>query len=605
MISGKKALVERGLLKERHIPGLIMWVPILSILITAITISLLFIASFHNLLEVESVNLEESLLNEGRTQIKEEVNEVLNYIEFNRLNSEKLLNDELKNRIDIAYSIMESIYAYNHSSKSDEEIIDIIRETLRDVRFFVGRGYFFIHRFDLDSKDFTILQPNMPSLEGDHQLDDKDFDGKLISESSYNILAAKGEGFLSFNFYLDDQNKKEKKLAYVKLFKPLNIFIGAGDYLNYFEEGIKKDVLLWLKNYKYRNDNYIFVYDKTGTILMHPISPELAGQNVGGFRDSNGYNFGKEYMKASGTNSGIYVSYDWLDPGSKTEGTKIGYAQSYKDWNWNIATGIYMASLQKTVIERQNNLSERVKLATLRTILIVGILILAVFIITLIFARFTASLFSIYNQHILESSEYLKDFNLALENKVKEKTTELEKKNIELEQIATTDGLCGIYNRRYFDSILNKEWYRHMRNNSTISLIMCDIDYFKQYNDTYGHQGGDECLQIVAGILKKICKRPVDIAARYGGEEFALILPQTDKDGALKIASDIQAEISNQKIRHASSFISDILTISFGVSSIVPEHGDEYSLLIKSADKALYKAKANGRNRIEFQDTCN
>ena len=599
MTSGKVNPVKGNILKEQHIPTLIIWVPIISIIITAVVISFLVIGGFDNFLDKESENLSLQLLEEGKHDLKEEVNEVISYIDYNKENAEKWLQVELKSRIDMAYSIIESIYEYNYNNKSDEEIIDIIRETLRNIKFFDNRGYYFIHRFDLESNDFTILQPNMPSLEGDFQLEDKDLDGKKISESAYNLLESEGEGFLSFNFYLNDQNRKEKKLAYMKLYKPLNIFIGTGEYIYYFEENIKNDVLLWLESYEYEEGNYIFVYDNTGTLIMHPILPDLVGRNLADLTDSTGYNFGQEYLKTVGSSSGVYVSYNWHDPETDTEVLKIGYALSYKDWNWNVGTGLYLNSLEGIVLERQNNLKDRLKTVTLRTIIIVGFLIIVSFIITLIFARFTVSLFSLYKQNIKESSDKLKDLNLSLEKKVKSKTKELEQKNSELEQIATVDSLTDIYNRRYFDFIFNKEWYRHMRNKKGISLIICDIDFFKQYNDAYGHQKGDECLKIVGNIIKKACKRPTDIPVRYGGEEFALILPHTDLDGAVKIARDMQNELIVNNIKHEYSSVSDKLTFSFGVCSAVPEKGKEYSLLIKVADEALYRAKDNGRNRIE------
>ena len=599
MISGKMGLLDRGILKERYIPALIIWVPVLSIIVTAAIITVFFFISFNNFIISESENLRTSLLDEGKKQIQEEVVQVTSYIDYNRENSELWLKGELKSRIDMAYSIIKSEYEYNRNNKSDEEIIDIIRETFRNVRFFDGRGYYFIHRLDLKSKDFTILQPNMPSLEGDHQLDDKDSDGKRISETAYNLLTQKGEGFLSFNFYLDDSNKKEKKLAYVKLFKPLNIFIGTGEYLVYFEESIKKDVLKWLENYRFRDDNYIFVYDNTGNIIMHPIIPSLVNRNIGDLNDSRGYNFGKEYLQSVKSSTGVFVSYNWKNPATNIEGIKIGYAHAYKDWGWNVGAGLYMDSLEENVLKRQANLRSRVKVAIFRTFVIVVILISAVFIITFIFARFTASLFSLYKQHINESAEKLKDFNRTLEKKVKEKTFELEKKNTELEQIATVDSLSGIYNRRYFDIILKKEWFRHMRNHTVISLIMCDIDFFKQYNDAYGHQKGDECIQFVAKTIKNVCQRPIDIPVRYGGEEFAIILPQTDVSGALKIAKDVQKKIEYLKVAHESSSVSKYLTLSFGIAAIIPSIGQNYSELIKVADTALYRAKENGRNRIE------
>ncbi|MCF6336194.1 MAG: cache domain-containing protein [Spirochaetales bacterium] len=599
MISEKSVEGKSVKLKKHHILKLIVWVPVLSIFITALIISVLFLNSYHRFLDIETKQLRERLLEDGRQHIKEKIDEIFDYLEFNKVNSEIWLTKELKSRIDIAYSIIESIYDYNKGTKSNEEIIDIVRETLRDVRFFEGRGYYFIHRNDPKSNDYTILQPNLPQLEGDFQSDYKDLNGKVISESVFDLLKSDGEGFLTFYFYLNDQNKKEKKLAYMKLFRPLNIFVGTGEYLLYYEAQLKDDVLKWLSHYRFGDDGYIFVFDKSGIVKMHPQSPDLVGTNVKDIKDSTGYELGREYLKTPGSENGVYVQYQWLNPGSQTEVLKIGYAKYYPEWEWSIGTGIYMDSLEAMVLERQQDMTSRVRMVIVRTIITIGILILAVFIGTLFFARVTSSLFSRYDQYIREASLEMEKLNLSLEEKVKSKNRQLANKNKELEKLVITDSLSNIFNRRYFDFILKKEWYRHMRNQINLSLLMCDVDFFKQYNDTYGHKKGDDCIRSIGEIIKEVCQRPIDIPVRYGGEEFALILPQTDTEGALQIGKEIQNKLEALNIEHIGSDIGSFLTISIGISSIVPEKGHDYSEIIGFADAALYRAKAKGRNRIE------
>ncbi len=599
MISGKSILGKDVRFKRHYIPRLIVWVPVLSIFITALIISVLFLDSYKRFLYIETERLRGRLLEEGRIQIKGEIDEIFDYIKFNRANSEKWLTEELKNRIEIAYSIIQSIYEYNKDTKTKEAIIDIVKETLRDVRFFDGRGYYFIHRHDLTSRDYTVLQPNLPQLEGNHQLNYKDLDGQVISKSVYDLLETEGEGVRTFYFYLNDQNKKEKKLAYMKLFRPLNIFVGTGEYLYYYEEQLKNEVLQWLQEYKFGENGYIFVFDKEGIIKMHPQFPELVGANVRDVKDSSGYELAREYLEAPDKENGVFVNYKWFNPVSEKEVLKIGFTRYYREWEWNIGTGIYMDSLEDLVQERQYNMTSRMRMVIYRTIITIGILILAVFLGTLFFARVTASLFSSYDAYIREASLELEQLNLSLEVKVKNKTSELEKKNKELEQLVITDSLSNIFNRRYFDFILKKEWYRHMRNHVNIALLMCDVDFFKQYNDTYGHQKGDDCIRIIGEIVKKVCQRPIDIPVRYGGEEFALILPQTDTEGAFQVGKDIQKSLESLKIEHSGSDISSFLTISIGISSRIPEKGHDYSEIIGFADAALYRAKANGRNRIE------
>lgn len=181
---------------------------------------------------------------------------------------------------------------------------------------------------------------------------------------------------------------------------------------------------------------------------------------------------------------------------------------------------------------------------------------------------------------------------------------ELKMANQKLEKMALVDGLTGISNRRLFDKTLKNELKRAKRKKSYISLIMIDIDNFKAYNDTYGHQEGDECLKEVASVLDENTKRAADFAARYGGEEFAVILPHTDKNGALKIAEDIRKGIINLKIEHKNSDTADYVTVSLGVSSIKIKTKITQHLIkafIEKADQALYQAKEKGRNQTVYQ----
>ena len=176
---------------------------------------------------------------------------------------------------------------------------------------------------------------------------------------------------------------------------------------------------------------------------------------------------------------------------------------------------------------------------------------------------------------------------------------ELASLNKELKSLSFLDGLTGIANRRMFDTTLEIEWNHAQRDKQPLSLIMIDIDFFKQYNDTYGHTQGDNCLKIVANTLSFVLKRTVDLAARYGGEEFAILLPNTNTKQASIIAQKCRTEIIEQNILHESSKISGVVTISIGVSSIIPTGSMEPSILINNSDRLLYKAKNKGRNRVE------
>ncbi len=168
----------------------------------------------------------------------------------------------------------------------------------------------------------------------------------------------------------------------------------------------------------------------------------------------------------------------------------------------------------------------------------------------------------------------------------------------QLNNIARVDALTSICNRREFDLRLMTEWRRGARTGNSLALLMIDVDKFKEYNDHHGHLRGDECLVAVAQVLNSCMQRTSDLIARYGGEEFVVLLPDSDLDGALKVAQDCHAAILDAKLPHVTSNISIHVTVSIGVAAMVPIYERSNTLLIEQADIALYQAKHNGRNRI-------
>lgn len=179
----------------------------------------------------------------------------------------------------------------------------------------------------------------------------------------------------------------------------------------------------------------------------------------------------------------------------------------------------------------------------------------------------------------------------------------LRKANEDLYQLSTTDALTGIANRRAYDGYVEHEWRRALRNNMPLSLIICDIDFFKKYNDWYGHEGGDICLHDVAQIIRRVAVRPGDFAARYGGEEFVLILPDTSVKGALHVAEKIRTAVAEHGIPHEDSAVAPHVTVSLGVAHVQLPFAAELTVasLFHAADAVLYQAKEQGRNRVVFQ----
>ena len=185
-----------------------------------------------------------------------------------------------------------------------------------------------------------------------------------------------------------------------------------------------------------------------------------------------------------------------------------------------------------------------------------------------------------------------------LEDRVNERTAKLEELNIELQKLADRDGLTGVSNRRAGDAYLSDVWMRLRRQSQPLSLIMLDVDHFKLFNDTYGHQIGDDCLIRVAHTLQSQLQRATDMLVRFGGEEFMLILPDTDNKGAIQVAENARRAVEALGIRHEYSTPRNSVTVSVGYATMVPNARNRADQLIQAADAALYQAKQRGRNQI-------
>jgi diguanylate cyclase (GGDEF)-like protein len=186
-------------------------------------------------------------------------------------------------------------------------------------------------------------------------------------------------------------------------------------------------------------------------------------------------------------------------------------------------------------------------------------------------------------------------YNSTWEGFANRRTIEL--KNAELVSLSETDALTQLYNRRKFNEIMLNEWNRAIRTSTSLVLVMFDIDYFKDYNDSYGHLKGDECLATIGGVLREHFKRSNECIARYGGEEFALIIAHAEEDEGIRASDCLIKKIEALRIPHCKSSVCDVVTVSAGVMAMRPRKGQNPEEFIQKVDTALYRAKKSGRNR--------
>ncbi|AFY60694.1 diguanylate cyclase domain-containing protein [Synechococcus sp. PCC 6312] len=202
------------------------------------------------------------------------------------------------------------------------------------------------------------------------------------------------------------------------------------------------------------------------------------------------------------------------------------------------------------------------------------------------------------NQELAQANQELKRLVEEQSEIIAARTAELERANQELMRLSITDSLTDLANRRHFDAVLSQEWLSAIREKTSLAMILADVDFFKLYNDQYGHHAGDICLQRVARVIQQAVHRPRDLVARYGGEEFVIVLPNTDIQGAALIAEHIRQIIYTEQIPHQASLVKPYLTLSFGIAALLPAPQESPLVLFNAADQSLYQAKHQGRNQI-------
>lgn len=226
--------------------------------------------------------------------------------------------------------------------------------------------------------------------------------------------------------------------------------------------------------------------------------------------------------------------------------------------------------------------------------------------ITLVIGLGITGLFTAYLELMRRRSHDLIIGKQALEKQISERKLaeqQLREVNRKLEDLSRKDSLMGIANRRYFDEHFQQEWLRAIRHGTSISLLIGDVDYFKAYNDFYGHVAGDKCLQIIGKILSDALERPGDLAARYGGEEIAIVLPSTSTSGARKLAEKIRLKLAEFALPHEQSSVANVVSVSIGCGTVYPTQGSSIEGFIQAVDAALYLAKQRGRNMTVVDQT--
>jgi diguanylate cyclase (GGDEF)-like protein len=515
----------------------------------------------------------------------------------------KRLKQSIKSAMDIVFSMVETEYhMYEHTMKP-LQIADLIYDQLQCIRLFSDGGYFFI----LSTKGKVKLYPPDLSQEGLSWFNLKGANGKRIIREMIHLAQTAGGGFLEYTWPVSkDPGKSRKKISYVRIFEPLNWIIGTGEYLENIENEIQEEVIEAKRQRNIMEDDITFILDLEGKLsvgktLGHGNLSTTAIKQAIAQINSNNLKSSGDFFRITTIGKDGY-EYDML-----------GFARYYLPWGW-IGGKIINTNLLENRGDFLKNRLTKEMISEITFMLIA--LIFSIFFVLMAgkhFARQMKKHMSEFEAFFENASKEKEQINIEKikfeelktlgqtanamvckridqQEKIEQTNLKLRHANQRLKELANVDGLTNLANRRFFNGIIEKEWHRAAREKQSITLGMLDIDFFKRYNDTYGHQMGDDCLIKVGTVLKEAMRRPADLAARYGGEEFVILLPSTNLEGGKSIAESIRQQIQALNIPHSGSPFGRV-SFSMGLACITPSPQKSSEYLLALADKALYKAK--------------
>jgi len=526
-----------------------------------------------------------------KAQLKERVAAVLDYTDYRSQETEAVLREELRSRTYEAYSVMYSIYNQNKDKHTKEEITEMIKNALRDIRFNGDRGYFFVDTLEGD----VILYPVYPENEGDNLIDLQDDDGQFVVRDEIRTVKDKGEGYVEGYWKKPDSDDDDtyKKITFVKGFEPYGWYFGCGDYLDEITRKIQEEVLEYVDSIQYGEDNaqYVFLHDYNGVELANGVYPDFVGINHYDLEDIKGAKVYQEQIKLCKEDGGGFLEHYWPNQNDQGYYRKLTYVEPLPQWEWVIGTGVDVSELDNKIQLKEKELSHFIISRILMIFVFLALLLTATIIYVNKFMSKVKRNFSIFRDAMISARMKLEPIQVEhLDytdfSELAEVTNSMTER---INHLLHYDELTGTYNRRHIMEILDQILIESPDNTG---IIIMDIDYFKKVNDNFGHGVGDEALKITANHIK--IHTPEDgYVGRFGGEEFLIILPDFNLQEVACVAENIRKEVENSYIEA----ISGRITLSGGIA-----HSKSYDRdrLFAQADKMLYKAKKSGRNRIEY-----
>lgn len=558
-----------------------------------IVIIILFIIKTHNdnfnstLLEVKS-----SLIQTERAAVKAKIDSIVDLVEYQNSIIVENLKKRVKDRVDSAYKISESIYNQYKDKKSPQEIQNIIKTTLRPLLWNDGESFIWI----LDYKGVFYLAPEyLRHKEGTSIIDFQDATGRYVIHEEIKLCQTKGNGFLwdTFTKPGEDPNRQYKQVAYVKAFLDYDWYLGSGEYLDTAYKISNGELLESINKISALSSDYVYVLSNDGKMLLNSsVTPDQIGVLIDHGANRQTKKALKVHQDALEHKKSAFMSYEWLNPTTQEQESKYSYARRVNNSNWIIGSGFYESRINSKASYQAKLLHDAYDMRIQNLIFLGALLVIISFIFSYFISRYVSNSFHKYRVNIHEKNRELEELNLSLEDKVKKRTQQLEESKASLELLATTDSLTKVHNRFSIMKLLEKEMERSNRHDIPLTLFMYDHDHFKEINDKHGHDVGDVVLQEVSKEVKNNL-REIDSIGRYGGEEFIVIMPQTSLE-----EGKISAERIRESIAQCKCHGIDNITISIGLCQY--RSGESLNKLFKRLDTLLYESKQHGRNRTSY-----
>lgn len=464
----------------------------------------------------------------------------------------------------------------------------MVVEALRPLEWNNGESFIWILDFD---GIFQLAPTYLRHLEGSSIIDFQDSTGREIIKEEIALVKTVGSGFLwdTFTKPNEDPNKQFKQLAFVKKFSSYDWYFGSGEYLDTATKATDQRLLESIEKVDSNGtSDYFFIINTQGKVLLNNARSALVGQNIAESGDEKLKMFFQKILKSSHQKD--FIEYDWFNPKNGLWKIKQTYVKSVPGSNWIIGSSFHPAEISRQLVPQKQKLidAHKEKIDELSR-LYLWVLLCSILLSTLLSWKIYHLLLK-YRQKVLDQNGELSQLNNQLELKVLARTKALEKANLDLKVLATIDSLTGIYNRYAGMKGFHEEFNRALRFKETFSVIIFDIDNFKNVNDEYGHGTGDAVLVELVNLINK-SMRNVDVFCRFGGEEFLIVLPQADLVMATEIAERLREAVASYDFKEVGS-----VTISLGV--VEYQENRTIDGLVNLADIALYEAKNSGRNRV-------